>query len=189
MGRIGQLMLGILAIGLAIGFLREAAPGWDTAASVVAWSVVLLAAIGTTRGSRRRRAGRLAFALSGTALLLLINLSSVRAWPPLERGLDRLHPRLCRPREHVAALPRDQFDEAFSAWSAAHPEADDMTLGISMEDGSPGTMETMYVRWKTPTREAFQHNGLTIAALLVAGMIGMAAGGVSRRVSGDGRER
>jgi hypothetical protein len=177
MGRLGRLMAAIGFLGLTLGALREAAPGWDTAALAVGWALVAVATSGAAWGDRRRRPGRAAFAAAGALLLALPARPGVRAGGPLERALDAAHPRLCRPREHVAQLPRDRFDESYSAWAEAHPDAEGVTLGVAFDAGG----SLMSVAWRTPTRDAFQGVGHAAAAVVAAAGAGGLAARLARR--------
>jgi hypothetical protein len=165
-------VVGVAAIGFAA--LKEATETW----ALVVWALALAMLIGATvRAWLRQGRERASWAVEAVAgwayasACLFVSATRGEDPSPITSGLDWLHQQICGPEYASKLFPRANFDESFSAWSAAHPE---VAAWIRLDQMVFDTEGSIMLTWQVPTLVPFEqigHGLLTVIFAVAGGML------------------
>lgn len=165
---LARWLLAVPLAGFGLAAMRRNDPRWSSAFEALTIALLAIAALGTVLARGRGRVAWAAFALLGGSYLGFATWSGHAPMLPTTRLLEWLGPRLVYLGRKVAALPRADFDHAFSAWAEAHPGA--VTPAII---GSSVSGEDIHITWFDSDLGPFLRAGQCLFALLL-GWLGSA---------------
>ena len=161
---IAGLLVLILFCAIAMAALRSASAAWSLAMVAIASGLIGLAILQAVlrRGPRRSfGAGYAVMALAYLGMSLGLDLRL-----PTTSLLYRLQRAICPAREESVNLPRNRFDQAYSEWSALHPEIKGPGMKMTPDDPSSVT-----IIWVVRTREPFVRIGHCLFSVIF-GLLG-----------------
>jgi hypothetical protein len=165
---IAGLMTLVALAAVSIAALRAS----DALAAVLMLALdlgaIVVALVVAISGDRSRRPFALGFAVACGLVLIVTEWPATRDRLPATPFIRWLHDRLVDRRMRMELLPRDSFDESFSAWSEQHPDVVAIPVGVYND--------SFVIQWDLPTLDQFTR----IARRVLALFLGIASGTLIR---------